>query len=114
VAKKAKRRSRTRKGVSKSWGRTADVKINHPPMKLAIPSGECPVTLADTSYEAILEWVVALTECKPEPHTYQLSVYRYWVRNFYDIFSEEYKIVISELEKIVTCDIKTINDLEGQ
>lgn len=114
MAKKVKRRSRTRKGVSKSWGRAADAKINYTPMKLAIPSGKCPIVLADTSYEAVREWVLAITSSKPDPHTYQLSVYRYWVRDFYDIFSEEYKTVVSELEKIVTRDIKTVDDLGGQ
>lgn len=112
MAKKKTRRTRTRKGISKDWGRKADVKVEYTPCLIAIPSGTCPVKLTGCDLQSVRDWVIALTNKKPTAHTYKPTVYRYWVRNFYDFWTDEHKTVQENIEKIVKCDIKTVTDLE--
>jgi len=113
VAKKKKRRTRTRKGVSGDWGRKPGTEVSYTPAKIAIPAGPCPVELKGSDMISVKEWVIGLTKDKPDAYTYQPSVYRYWVRHFYDFWTDEHKEVVLNLEKIVTKDIKTVEDLGG-
>ena len=113
MAKKKKRRTRGRKGISKDWGRKPGTEVSYTPAKIAIPAGRCPVQLKGSDADSVKEWVISLTSKKPEVYTYQPSVYRYWVRHFYDFWTDEHKEVMLNLENIVTKDIKTVEDLEG-
>jgi len=113
VAKKKTRRTRTRKGIAKGWGRTPGTKIQHTPAIIAIPAGHCPVKLKGSNTDAVKEWVIALTKKKPDAYTYKPSVYRYWIRHFYDFRTDEFKETVLNLDTIVKKDIKTIDDLEG-
>ena len=112
MAKKKTRRTRARKGISKSWGRKTDVKVEYTPATIAIPSGVCPVELEGCDAQSVRDWVIALTNKKPAAYTYQPSVYRYWIRNFYDFWTDEHKTARENIEKIVKRDIKTVTDLE--
>ena len=114
MVKKKTRRTRVRKGVSKSWGRQTDVRVEYTPANIAIPAGRCPVGLEGYDLQSVREWVVALTDEKPDAYTYQPTVYKYWARHFYDFASPEFKAVQENLEKIVKGDIKTIADLEDE
>ena len=114
MAKKKKRRVRTRKGISKDWGRKDGVKVEYTPAKISIPAGYCPVELADCDIESVRAWVVSLTTRKPKEYTYTPTVYKYWVRHFYDFQTPEFKTTQENLDKIVKRDIRTVADLEDE
>lgn len=114
MAKKKTRRTRTRKGISKDWGRRDGVQTQYTTAKICIPAGYCPVELADCDIESVRAWVVSLTNHKPHEHTYAPTVYKYWVRHFYDFQTLEFKTTQQNLDKIVKSDIKTIADLEDE
>lgn len=113
MAKKKTRRPRARKGVSTSWGRSEESRIEYSPCKIVIPSGRCPVELAGHDFNSVKDWVIDLTTEKPPPHTYAPSVYAYWIRAFYDFSSPEYREVEVHLSRIVKNDIKKVGDLES-
>ena len=55
------------------------------------PAGKCPFVLHGSDEEAIIMW---LSEFKTHSSTYKnhtVQSLTYWVRDFYSIFSEEYK-----------------------
>ena len=111
MAKKG-RRSRTKKSDTAKWGRPATpVTTSHPHVKLVIPSGKCPVKLAGNDREAIRDWVIKLTQKKDDNTTYQASVYKYWVRDFCESYSQEYKDIGEVIDDLVTGDIIKVSDI---
>ena len=109
---KKKRKTRTRKANTSNWGRpTKPVKTYHPHVKLCIPSGRCPVKLTGLDRETIREWVIELTRKKDENTTYQASVYKYWVRDFYVSYTDEYKAAGKIIDSLVTGDVNKISDI---
>jgi hypothetical protein len=55
------------------------------------PAGKCPFTLHGSDEEAVVMW---LSEFKTHSSTYKnhtVQSLTYWTRDFYSIFSEEYK-----------------------
>ena len=109
---KKKRKARVKKiDTSKLSQPRGPVKITHPHIKLVIPSGYCPVKLTALDRESIREWVVKLTEKKDANTTYKASVYKYWVRDFYVSYSEEYKEAGSIIDTLVTGDINKVSDI---
>jgi len=107
-----KRRSRVKKSNTSKWGRPADpVKTWHPHIKLVIPAGECPVKLSGNDRESIRDWVIKLTQKKDDNTTYQASVYKYWVRNFCESYSQEYKDIGEVIDELVTGDVNKVSDI---
>jgi len=107
-----KRKTRVRKTDTSKWSTpNPNVKISHPHMKLLIPSGRCPVKLEGDDRESIREWIVKLTNKKDGNTTYQASVYKYWVRDFYESYSQEYKDIGSIIDTIVTGDVNKVSDI---
>jgi len=107
-----KRKSRVRKTDTSKWSKpNPNVKITHPHVSLAIPSGKCPVELKGNDRDSIREWIVKLTERKPGNTTYQASVYKYWVRDFYVSYSQEYKDIGKIIDTIVTDKISKVSDI---
>ncbi len=107
-----KRKARVRKTDTSKWSTpNPNVKVSHPHVTLAIPSGKCPVELRGDDRESILEWVIKLTRKKPDNVTYQASVYKYWVRDFYVSYSQEYRDIGAVIDTIVTDKINKVSDI---
>lgn len=65
---------------------------------LLTPSGVCPYPLSGTSEIAVKDWVAGVLSFKNKAgskHTVQSITY--WIRDFYSIFSEEYKVVSNHI-----------------
>ena len=65
---------------------------------LLTPSGVCPYPLSGTSEVAVKDWVIGVLSFKNKAgskHTVQSITY--WIRDFYSIFSEEYKVVSNHI-----------------
>lgn len=67
---------------------------------LLTPSGKCPVELYGNDKEAIAIWVSHVKNYKPKNVTHTLQSIAYWLRDFYDINREEYKIAYKNLKEI--------------
>ena len=107
-----KRRSRVKKTDTSKWKeRNPDAKVSYPHMKLLIPSGRCPVELEGEDRDSIREWIIKLTQKKRGNTTYQASVYKYWVRDFYESYSQEYKDIGLIIDTIVTGDVNKVSDI---
>ena len=112
MAKKKTRRTRVKKSNTSKWGRPdKPVKTTHPHIKLVIPAGKCPVKLAGDDKESIREWIVKLTQKKDGNTTYLASVYKYWVRDFYESYSQEYKDIGKIIDTLVTGDVNKVSDI---
>jgi len=110
---KKKKKARVKKVNTSKWSRpTGDVKITHPHVTLAIPAGKCPVELAGDDLDSIYSWVVKLTEKKPANTTYQPSVYKYWVRDFFESYSQEYKDIGKVIDTIVPEKVVKASDIK--
>jgi hypothetical protein len=109
---KKKRKTRVKKTDTSKWSvPRGPVKITHPHIKLVIPSGCCPVKLEGLDRESIREWIIKLTQKKDDNTTYQASVYKYWVRDFCESYSEEYKEAGVIIDTLITGDINKISDI---
>tara|TARA_B100000519_G_scaffold201506_1_gene217220 strand:- start:2453 stop:2791 length:339 start_codon:yes stop_codon:yes gene_type:complete len=107
-----KRKARVRKTDTSKWSKpNPNVKISHPHVSLIIPSGKCPVKLEGDDRDSIREWVVKLTKVKPANVTYQASVYKYWVRDFHESYSQEYRDIGAIIDSFVTGKISKIADI---
>lgn len=104
-----KRRSRVRKTNTANWGSRGE--STAVAATILIPSGQCPVVIDEYSRENVVEWVQALTEAKPSAHTYKKSVYRYWIRHSFDVFTKEYRDACAVIEEIVPEQVKTQSDI---
>ena len=70
---------------------------------ISTPAGKCPANLADTDYETVKEWSgKILRHGEAKNVVYAVSALRYWARQFYDIFSEEHKLITQHLNEIMT------------
>ena len=112
MAKKKTRTRRIKKANTAKWGRpVGPIKTTHPHQRLVIPSGYCPVKLEGNDRESIRQWIVKLTQKKDDNTTYLASVYKYWARDFYTSYSQEYKDVREIIDSIVTCDVNKVSDI---
>ena len=107
-----KRKSRIKKTNTSKWGRpAAEAKKTFINATISIPSGKCPVVLENNDRESIRNWIIQITKKKPDAHTYQASVYKYWVRDFYESYSQEYKDIGHLIDSIVVVPVKQISDI---
>lgn len=66
-------------------------RIIGPIVKVATPSGACPVKLEGTSKEEVIKWIEGVcAEGRKQCLLYQASALVYWVRVFYTMFSPKY------------------------
>mgnify|MGYP001209786024 CR=1 FL=1 len=110
----AKRKNaRVRKTDTSKWARPDPdtVKVTHVHTCLMIPSGKCPAKLEGDDRASVRDWLIEVTRVKPDNVTYQASVYKYWVRDFYDANSQEYKDVGALIDTIVTRKVSKIADI---
>lgn len=71
-----------------------------PASMLSTPSGKCPVELMGTSDEEILEWALAIKTQTQKGYEHTINSIQYWVRDFYNPMSPEWKHVRQRLEDL--------------
>ena len=110
---KRKRQARVKKSNTSKWGRPtdADVKKTYISATISIPSGACPAILEGMDRDSIRNWMIEITKTKPDAHTYQASVYKYWVRDFHESYSQEYKDIGNIIDTIAICPIRVVSDI---
>ena len=69
-------------------------------VKVVIPSGKCPYILEGRDETSILKWINQIKKSLPQGTLFQPSAYKYWSRQFYDTFSEEYVEVQAVIDDI--------------
>ena len=104
-----KRRTRVRKTNTDNWGSRGESYAV--PAIVLIPAGQCPVVIDEFSRENVIDWIQALTETKPSSHTYRKSVYKYWIRHSFNIFSKEYRDACDVIEEVVPEEVRTQSDI---
>ena len=109
MVKKKRKNSRVRKVNTTKWGQRG-VSI---PMAatLMIPSGKCPFIIEEYSRQNVIDWIISLTEEKASVVKYQRSVYTYWLRDSFDVFSQEHRDAKAVVEEIVPDIVKDVQDL---
>ena len=96
---RAKARAELKKQAAKEEADKAAERIKNTRNYLLTPGGKCPVPLLSTSEDAVRVWIRNLLTFKTKgKHTVQ-SI-SYWIRHFYDYFSEEHKIVEGHVKSI--------------
>jgi hypothetical protein len=109
---KKKRRARVKKiDTSKLSRPSGPVKSSHPHIKLIIPAGKCPAILIGDDRESIRNWIIELTQKKDDNTTYQASVYKYWVREFHESYSQEYKDIGEVIDSLVSSEVNKVSDI---
>ena len=110
---KRKKSARVRKTDTSKWSKPnpATVKRTSVYACLIIPSGKCPVELTGQDRESIREWMVKITNLKPDNTSYLPSVYKYWVRDFHESYSEEYREIGRVIDTIITEKVNKIADI---
>lgn len=68
--------------------------------KVVIPAGKCPHILEGRDEKSVLKWINQIKKSLPQGTIFQPSAYKYWSRQFYDIFSEEYTEVQVVIDNI--------------
>jgi|TARA_R110002060_G_scaffold3805_15_gene5938 hypothetical protein len=107
-----KKNARVRKSDTSKWSApNPNVKVTSPHVTLSIPRGKCPVELSGNDRPSIREWVIKLTNKKPENCVYLSSVYKYWVRDFYESYSQEYKDIGDVIDTMVIGKISKASDI---
>lgn len=62
------------------------------------PSGKCPVELKGYTEKDVKDWLKKFKNYNFKNYHHTIDSVTYWIRQYYDIFSEEYKIVKSLVE----------------
>lgn len=63
------------------------------------PAGACPVKLKGTNKQDVREWAEAVVQAGYKNNrNYSLDAIKYFVRHFYDMFSEDWKVVVGHLD----------------
>ena len=106
---KSKRNGRVRKSNTKNWGQVG-VKVPMP-ATIIVPAGRCPFIMDEYSEDAVYEWVVTLTKEKADVVTYRQSVYTYWLRHSFDLFTEDFRKALKIVKRIVPENTKSLQDL---
>ena len=107
-----KRTARVKKANTSKWGRPAgEVKITRTHVTLAIPSGKCPEILEGKDRDSVYDWVIRLTEVKLPNTVYKPSVYKYWVRDFYESYTQDYRDIGVIIDTIVPEKVSKVSDI---
>jgi hypothetical protein len=78
------------------------VKMGYNGRGITFPTGKCPVTL-NPSRESIPEWVHAIIEHgKHNRCIYFPSAIKYWLREFVDVNSKDYKIYTTIIDGVLS------------
>lgn len=110
IASLGEKKTRAKRGSKKKDERTEKVVVTNTTKFLLTPAGKCPVPLFGSDSEAIRVWAQQFhnTTMCGALHTKQSLTY--WLRDFFDLFSEDYKIAKRNLSDI--CHILEIKDYD--
>ena len=98
---RAKARDELKKQTAKEETARAAERLKSIESFLLAPAGKCPVPLLSTSEDAVRVWMKNILSLKTKgKHTVQSITY--WIRHFYDYFSNEHKIVESHVRALAT------------
>jgi len=64
------------------------------------PAGKCPVELYGCDKEAIAIWLSQAKNCKRKGYEHTVQSLAYWIRGYFDYFSEEHKIAIDNIKDL--------------
>lgn len=82
---------------------------------VATPAGKCSIKLNSTNYEDVIEWTRKVhTAGLAEGINYLPSAFTFFVRQFYEIFSEDHKIVCEQINSAYNVDKKNTYELIGK
>lgn len=84
------------------------VEVNVTTKVLLTPAGKCPVDLLGFDEESVRDWLTLLKDTKVCGCIHSIQSLSYWVRDFYDVFSSEYKIV-REIIKDMSKDLEIMD-----
>ena len=70
-------------------------------LRVLVPAGRCPAVLNDVSFDSVKNWIDSIKRNAPANHKYEVSVYRYWLLNFFTFGSQEYKEADSNITTII-------------
>ena len=74
---------------------------------LLTPAGKCPVELYGCDKEAIGIWMSQAKNCKKKGTIHTVQSLTYWLRHYFDYFSEEHKIAAENIRDLAdTFEIK--------
>lgn len=77
------------------------VKVKLTTQFLLTPSGKCPVELYGSDKEAIAIWASHAKNYKPRNTVHTLQSLGYWLRDFYNVNSQEYKVAYQSLAEVI-------------
>ncbi len=69
---------------------------------LLTPAGKCPVELYGCDKEAIAIWLSQAKNCKRKDYEHTVQSLTYWLRYYFDYFSEEHKIASDNVKELAS------------
>lgn len=97
---KSRRTQRTQKGQEEFTTHQGRL------MTISTPAGACPVSLTDTDFNVVSEWVQKVQEAGYRKcHKLTSSALAFYARQFYPVFSDEYKVVKKHIDTITAEEI---------
>lgn len=107
AAKAAARKFGPKKRVTTKKFLEEDKESSKTKTYLLTPSGRCPVELYGCDKEAIAIWLSQAKNCKRKGYEHTVQSLTYWLRSFFDYFSEEHKIAEENVKELAsTFEIK--------
>lgn len=103
AAKAAARKLRPKKRVvSKKFQNSEEEISDKRKIYLLTPSGKCPVELYGCDKEAIAIWLSQAKNCKRKGYEHTVQSLTYWLRHYFDYFSEEHKIASNNVKELAS------------
>ena len=103
AAKAAARKLGPKKRViSKKFQNSEDEISDKRKTYLLTPSGKCPVELYGCDKEAIAIWLSQAKNCKRKGYEHTVQSLTYWLRHYFDYFSEEHKIASNNVKELAS------------
>lgn len=79
-----------------------EVNFNKRKTYLLTPAGKCPVELYGCDKEAIAIWMSQAKNCKRKDYEHTVQSLTYWLRYYFDYFSEEHKIASNNIKELAS------------
>jgi hypothetical protein len=103
----AKKEGMGKSNREKTVNTNEKVRVKSTTQFLLTPSGKCPVELYGSDKEAMAIWVSHVKNYKPRNTIHTLQSLGYWLRDFYNVNSQEYKDAYQNLSEVIkTFEIK--------
>ena len=88
--------------VSKKFQNSEEEISDKRKIYLLTPSGKCPVELYGCDKEAIAIWLSQAKNCKRTGYEHTVQSLTYWLRHYFDYFSEEHKIASNNVKELAS------------